>query len=216
MFLRLILAMAVLPLVLPVPQRTVAHSFDEHRSGAPPAGFVLASMRQPGPGSWLIRRDGANGLLVHASDPSARGLAMALAPDDAAGNVIVTARVRLAGGTRAGGLVWRYRDPANFHGALVDLVEHELVLFRVVGGNRVFLESRDGLDLDPDAWHTLKVEHDNNEIEVALGGIRVFEERDRRGNRSSDGARAGVIAAGAAEVWFDDFKVERRGRQGRP
>jgi hypothetical protein len=214
MLLRLVIAIALAPFLL-AQARPGLHPFDGDRPGAPPAGFTFAAMRQPEPGAWLIRRVADGGVLVHAAANGARGLSIALAPGEFVGPVLVSARMRLAGGSRAGGLVWRYRDPENFHAAMVDLVERELVLFRVTGGNRVFLESEDGLELDPDAWHTLKIEHDDNEIEVALGGIRVFEERDRRGSRTSDGVRAGVVAAGHADVWFDDLRLERRRQERR-
>ena len=165
-------------------------------------------MRQDTPGTWRVRRDGANGVLVHQAAEGAAGFGLALAPDAPLRDVQASVRLRLAGGARAGGLVWRYADANNYYGAILDLMRAEVVLFRVSAGNRTFLEREDDLELDPDAWHTLKIVHDESRIQVSLGGIRVFEERDRRYDRDTAPGRAGVIAAGAAEVWFDDLRIE--------
>jgi hypothetical protein len=183
------------------------HTFDETRPGTLPSGFELAAMRQDAPGRWLVRRDGVNGLLVHQADERAPGFALALAPDPPVRDVQASVRLRLVSGTRAGGLVWRYLDAAHYYGALLDLSDARITLFRVTDGNRTFLESEDGLELDASAWHTLKIVHDEARIDVSLGGIRVFEERDRRYDRTAGPGRTGVIAAGTAEVWFDDLRV---------
>jgi hypothetical protein len=122
----------------------------------------------------------------------------------------VSVRVRLAGGSLVGGLVWRYQDEHNHYQILLDLTRRELAMYRVVAGNRIRVEREDGLELDPAAWHTLKIVHEQSEIRVSLGGIRVFEENDR----TFGAGRAGVVAGGIADVWFDDLRIEaeRRGR----
>jgi hypothetical protein len=189
-------------------QGTPGHTFDEARPGAPPSGFELAAMRQDAPGRWLVRREGMNGILLHHAEEGATGFGLALAPDPPRRDVQASVRLRLMSGTRAGGLVWRYTDAAHYYGALLDLGSATITLFRVTDGNRTFLESEEGLELDAGAWHTLKIVHDEARIDVSLGGIRVFEERDRRYDRTTGPGRTGVIAAGAAEVWFDDLRIE--------
>ena len=189
-------------------QRGQTFNFDADRVGGAPAGFRFAAMRQDGPGSWLVRRDGLNGSLAHGLDPKAAGFALALATDGSERDIVATVRLRLSGGSKAGGLVWRYVDAANFYAAILDLTNRELFLWRVTGGNRVFLESKDDLELDNAAWHVLKVVHDDEDIAVSLGGIRVFEDRDRRGDRRPPTGRTGVMAAGNAEVWFDDLRID--------
>jgi hypothetical protein len=185
-----------------------AHTFDDDRPGAAPAGFEFSVMRQEAPGTWLVQRAGANGSLLHRADPAATGFALALAPAGPLRDLQASVRLRLAGGTRAGGLVWRYTDAAHYYAAVLDLVKAEITVFRVTDGHRVFLESEDGLELDTEAWHTLKIVHDESRIGVSLGGIRVFEERDRRSDRATAPGRTGVIAAGGSEVWFDDLRIE--------
>jgi hypothetical protein len=203
-----VLTLGVLSAAAFAAQNPLVRTFDGDRAGELPAGFTFASMRQDGPGTWRIRRDLANGLLVHMESPANPGYGLAIAPDPPLRDVLVSARLQLAGGTRAGGVVWRYHDAANFHAAILDLAGGELTLFRVTGGNRIILESEDDLELDPAAWHAMKTIHDESRIELSLGGIRVFEERDRRYDPNAAAGRAGVIAAGGAEVWFDDLRIE--------
>ena len=80
---------------------------------------------------------------------------------------------------RTAGLVWKYQDRLNHYSAQLDLAKQELAVYRVVNGNRIRLEREDDLELDPDAWHSLKIFQERGEIRVYLGGIRVFSERDR-------------------------------------
>lgn len=197
-------------------QRLPTWTFDTEKPGTTPAGFTFAGWRQPAAGTWLIRRVGAAGHLAHPADAAATdGYSLALAPGAPLRDVELVARLRLDGGARAGGLVWRHVDDLNYYAAVLDLgdlARQQLVLWRVSGGNRVFLEAEDDLELDPDAWHTLKVVHGDREIRVSIGGIRVFEELDRRDVRPAAG-QFGVIARGSAAVSFDDLRVaERRPR----
>jgi hypothetical protein len=67
----------------------------------------------------------------------------------------------------------------------------------------------DDLELDADAWHTVKIKQDGSEIDVSLGGIHVLRDRDRRDNRPREGL-VGVVATGHSEVWFDDLRIEPR------
>jgi hypothetical protein len=185
-------------------------TFDDDRPDEPPTGFTLAAMRQSDAGRWLVQRSGTLGYLVHRADPSAPGYALAVAdritPDDLA----VSARVKFNGATRVGGLVWRYRDDHNYHTLLLDLNRGALAVYRITAGVRVQLDMRDELELDPAAWHALKVIHVGNDIRVMLGGVRVFDEQDRRPDRSRDQGRVGVVATGASEIWFDDLSVDAK------
>lgn len=193
-------------------QRPTPRTFDTERPGAP-EGLTFAAMRQPNPGVWTIRRDGANGVLLHAADPSATGYALAIAKAPPLREVVASVRLRLTGGARAGGLVWQYHDENNYYAAVLDLARQELSMYRIVAGNRTRLEFEDDLELDTEAWHTMKVRHDEDEIAVSIGGIEVFEEHGRSTRITTPG-RAGLLATGHSEVWFDDWRVEpRQGRR---
>lgn len=184
-------------------------TFDGDRAGAPPPGFTLAAMRQADAGTWLVQREGTNGLVVHEAHPTHGGFALAIADAAPFRDGSVSVRLRLEGGGRAGGIVWRYQDAGNFHAAVLDLTDRSLNLYRIVRGNRVRTEDEDDLELDPAAWHTLKVVHDQAYVRVSLGGIRVFDERDR----TFGPGRVGLLASGGSLVWFDDFQARPESRR---
>jgi hypothetical protein len=187
------------------PRSSIA--FDDDRPGSAPAGFTFVAMRRPVPGTWLVRRSGTNGYLAHepgTGRDASDGFGIALAPGEPLRDASVSVRMRLAGGALVGGLVWRYQDEHNHYQILLDLVRRELAMYRVVAGNRIKVEREDDLELDPAAWQTLKIVHDQSQVRVSLGGIRVFEDQDRTFRTG----RAGVIAGGIAEVWFDDLRIE--------
>jgi hypothetical protein len=39
-----------------------------------------------------------------------------------------------------------------------------------------------------------------------LGGVRVFDEQDRR-DRGTAAGKVGLVATGPSEIWFDDLHV---------
>src|SRR5690349_5040613 len=89
-----------------LPQQPTVANFDEDKPGHPPQGFLLAAMRQPGSGQWLVHRQGSNSYLAHEADSTAKGYSLAIHTVAAPIEVVASVRMRLAGGTKTGGLVW--------------------------------------------------------------------------------------------------------------
>src|SRR6185503_13658132 len=85
-------------------------TFDDDKPNAPPPGFALTAMRQPGSGSWLVRRQGTHGYLAHDADPAATGYALAIRAATTPADIVASVRIRLVGGSKTGGLVWHYLD----------------------------------------------------------------------------------------------------------
>ena len=192
-------------------------SFDEDAVGAQPPGFTFPIARQQVAAKWIVRAEGSGRYLSHTADPAATGgisLAVLDAPHPVQTRLSV--RVKLVSGEQVGGIVWRYQDPENFYLAALDLRLQELALYRVVRGNRIRLDDEDELELDTEAWHSVRVVQDEDDIQVSLGGIGVMRARDRM---PGEAGRAGVWAGGGATAWFDDLRVEpeieRRGGRGR-
>ena len=187
-------------------QSIFLRTFDDDKVGAPPAGFVTAIGRDAAADGWSVKREGAARVLVHEGKPSPpNSFAVAIFLGTQYQDVQVSVRLKAVGGGRVAGLVWKYQDPMNHYSAQLDLVKQELVVYRVVNGNRIRLDRDDDLELDPDAWHSLKIFQERGEIRVYLGGIRVFRERDRLPKVS---ASVGMWAGGDSTVMFDDFRVE--------
>jgi hypothetical protein len=187
-------------------------NFDLDPAGRPPSGLTFRAARDAPPGRWTVQRDGSNGFLVHAGDGAAAGgFSLALlerrTPDAAES---ISARIRLAPGSRgAAGVLWRVQDADNYYLARLDLSRQDVGLYRVVHGNRVRIEGEDDLELDPGAWHTIKIVQEQEQIRVYLGGIRVLRARDRTFVRPGT---AGVWCTGDAVAHFDDLKIGMDGK----
>jgi hypothetical protein len=187
-------------------QNVLVRTFDDDKVGAPPPGFVLAAGREAASDRWVVRREANARVLLHegaASPPD--GFAVAILAKPQYQDVEISVRLKASGGSRSAGLVWKYQDPLNHYAVQLDLVRQDISMYRIVSGNRIRIEREDDLELDPDAWHSLRVLQERGEIRVYLGGIRVFGERDRLPRAP---ANVGLWAAGDATVMFDDFRVE--------
>ena len=188
------------------PADVVLRTFDDDKIGAPPAGFVTAAGRDAAADRWTVKRDGTARMLVYDGKPSpSDSFAVAIFSPTQYGDVQVSVRLKTVGGARTAGLVWKYHDPLNHYSAQLDLVRQEIAMYRVANGNRIRLEREDDLELDPDAWHSLKIFQEHGEIRVYLGGIRVFTERDRSPRAT---AKVGMWVSGDSVVLFDDFRIE--------
>jgi hypothetical protein len=202
----LLLALSMFLQAAAAGQSVVVRTFDDDKIGAPPAGFSMAGGRDAASDGWIVKREGAARVLVHEGKPSpADGFAVAIFSGSQYQDVQVSVRFKTTAGARTAGLVWKYQDPLNHYSAHLDLAKQELAVYRVVNGNRIRIEREDDLELDPDAWHSLKIFQESGQIRVYLGGIRVFNERDRLPRAR---ASVGLWTGGDSTVMFDDFRIE--------
>jgi hypothetical protein len=183
-------------------------TFEEDAAGAPPRGFLFAETRQAPPRQWSVQRQENGQVLAHSGIEGSGGFAVAILEGEPLEQLELAVRLKLAGGERAAGLVWRYQDPDNYYLASLRLGNQSIDVYRIVNGNRVRAEGEDDLELDPAAWHTLRVVQGRERARVYLGGIKVFELR-ARGLPAS--GLAGVWSAGDSTAWFDDLRLESRG-----
>lgn len=186
--------------------QVLVRTFEDDRPGAAPAEFTTAAGREAEADRWVVTREGKGRVLVYQGQPGpADGFAVAVLTGARHEDVAITVRVKATSGRRMAGLVWKYRDPLNHYVVQLDLVRQELAMYRIRDGNRIRLEREDDLELDADAWHSLRVRQEDGEIRVYLGGIRVFTESDRQ-RRGPAGV--GLWAAGDTTAMFDDLRVE--------
>ncbi len=181
-------------------------TFTDSTIGALPEGFFTAPVRQANAGSWQVQGSGTKRHLAHLADPSVtmRGMSVAIVSAAAPNDVRVTTKLRVVDADRAAGLVWRFRDQNTFYFAAIVGLDQTLGLFRVTGGNRIQLDRAERVGIDWEAWHTMTVTHQGDQIRVTLDGIAVLQARD---TTLPDG-RAGVWSAGNSTSWFDDVSVD--------
>jgi hypothetical protein len=187
-----------------VPAQRAAWTFDDTSAGRPPQGFVFADGQPGTPAAWQVARDGGNAVLAHAADARG-GVAVAIAPGTPLDSASLSARLRFPEGPSVAGITWRHRDPQNYYSVALDLRAQSVRIYRVIAGNRTRLEDGDDLELDPAAWHTVKVEDSGGRMRVWIDGVPVVDGRDR--SLPEPGA-IGVWTNGEATAWFDDLQAE--------
>jgi hypothetical protein len=187
-----------------VPAQRVAWTFDDTTPGRQPQGFVFADGQAGTSHAWQVARDGSNVVLAHTGDARG-GVALAIAPGSPLGSSAISARLRFPDGPSVAGVTWRHRDPQNYYSVALDLRAQSVRIYRVVAGNRTRLEDEDDLELDPAAWHTVKVEDTGGRMRVWIDGVPVVDGRDRS---SPEPGAVGVWTNGEATAWFDDLQAE--------
>lgn len=202
-----VLGLLVAALAVIVRAQGFVATFEGDPLGAPPRGFVFSGVKQASAGVWEVRSAHPQQVLVHVADSSLPGRSLAIASAAAPRQLRLMTRVRFSGGTREGGLEWYRRDDHHGYVAGISLARREALLFRVTAGSRVQLARLGDLNLDPDAWHTLSVVHNGDEIRIQLDGIAVLHARDTAGTDGGGGG-AGVWSAGSSETWFDDLRID--------
>lgn len=188
-------------------QPGVVRTFEQDVVDRPPSGFLFGAARDAAVDRWAVREVDDRRALTHLGDGGgADGLAIAVLEAPAFRDVELTVRLKTPGGLGSGGLVWRYRDAENCYLVELDLGRQDIGLYRLVRGNRIRIEREDDLELDPNAWHAIRLVHKDDTIRVYLGGVRVFRTRDRT---FSGAGRVGVWSAGASTLHFDGIRAAR-------
>lgn len=114
---------------------------------------------------------------------------------------------------QAAGLVWRYRDPDNYYIARANALENNIVLYKVEGGKRIFLEPKGAPEktygvkraIPPSTWCELSVKFHSNVFEVSFNGEKLFTVEDVT---FQDGGKVGLWTKADSITYFDDFFVE--------
>ena len=188
----------------PASSQRASWTFDDTVPGRAPQGFTLIDGQPAQPAAWQVQRDNSDTYLTHLAQ-TRTGIDLAVASGSSLGNVSLSARIRFPETAHSAGIAWRYRDPGNYYSVALDLRAQNIRIYRVFAGNRTRLEDEDDLELDPSAWHTLKVEDNGNRMRVWLDGVPVVDTRDR--SLHEPGA-VGVWTTGDATVWFDSLQAE--------
>lgn len=167
--------------------------FEKDEIGNAPTGFVIA---QSGPGKaprWRVEEDpsapsGKHVLVQRSADKTRSRFPLAINEEAQLADGTLSVRFKALSGEvdQAAGIVWRYRDPANYYVVRANALEENVVLYKVERGKRS--------DLDPvgsgffaygkkapvrsGAWHELRVEVGGDLFRVSLDGAHLFDVQD--------------------------------------
>jgi hypothetical protein len=107
---------------------------------------------------------------------------------------------------QGGGIVWRYQDHNNYYITRFNPLEKNLRAYKVIDGKRHQLATVENLDAKSGQWHTLRVEHaDQDEIDVYLNGKKLISvAAESTINKSG---QVGLWTKADSQTYFDDFKA---------
>ncbi len=208
----LLLIAGALPTVAAEP-KVFSLDFESTPAGALPEGFVVAETNGRGTtATWAVVLDETaptprHAVAVTTSPNTGRTYNVLLSRAEGPVDLDLTVAVRAGQGAedQGGGPIWRAADAANYMIARWNPLEDNFRIYRVVGGKRSQIAGKD-LEIDPLAWHTIRIRHIGGKIESWLDGepmLTITEE-----NPSPAGARFGLWTKADAATLFDDLIVK--------
>jgi hypothetical protein len=108
---------------------------------------------------------------------------------------------------QGGGLVWRYQDANNYYVCRMNPLEDNYRLYKVVGGKRTQLATKEGLKIPTGEWHTLQINQVGDAIECFLDGKKELAAMD---GTFTNAGKVGLWTKADAQTHFDDFKVGQK------
>jgi len=197
-------------------------SFDKDKIGALPPGWLSGRTGQGRKGIWKVLTDAtapsSPNILAQASADNARyRFLLAVVQNVSYKDVVLSVEFKVISGKRdqAAGLVWRYRDTNNYYVASTNVLEGNVVLYKVEGGQRKRLNPSGttgpgygvNVTMTGNAWQQLSVRVNGSLFLVSLDDKTLFEVED---NTFSEAGKVGLWTKGDSVTHFDNFTVEAR------
>jgi len=196
-------------------------NFDSATLGSVPPGWTV-SPNTGAPSNWEIRKDSSAPsppyVFAQTSSYAAGNAASDFCPlailnktNVKDGDLSVKVKPVTGREHRAGGLVFRYRDPENYYVLRANALENSIVLYKVEDGKRMPLASRG----DPrsygvkhpvpfNEWSVLKVQFRGPLFSVYFNHRRLFEVLDSTFRKPG---KVGLWTKADGVTYFDDFRI---------
>lgn len=185
-------------------------NFDADPAGKAPVGFLFARTGQGREGAWVVRAESdapspKNVLTQTDADATSFRFPVAVVEGISFRDVALTVRCKMVSGEvdRACGLVFRYRDPDNYHITRANALEDNIRLYHVKGGKRAQIGSFDGR-VSAGVWHVYRVEARGEHITVHWNGAEVLSVTDAT---FPNAGGVGVWTKADSVTYFDDLTV---------
>jgi hypothetical protein len=107
---------------------------------------------------------------------------------------------------RAGGLVFRLKDPNNYYIVRANALENNYRLYRVVNGRRRQFAGAN-FKVTSGEWHELRVEAAGNKITCYYDGSKKIEATD---DTFKEAGKVGLWTKADSVTYFDDLKVRAK------
>jgi hypothetical protein len=180
--------------------------FQADALNAPPAGFSFGRTSRGREGKWVVVQDptapaGDHVLAQLDQDDTDYRFPVAVADAPSLKDLRLEVRCKPVSGKtdEACGLVFRYRDPANYYVARANALEDNVNLYHVVMGRRRQIKGWSG-KVTRNAWHTLAIEARGDHLQVFWEGKPIIDARD---DTFRDAGKVGVWTKADSVTHFD-------------
>ena len=176
-----------------LPCRAETINFDRAASRSVPAGWTVAMTHQGGPPKWEVLEDNSapskpNVLAQISNDRTAARFPLAIWNGTGIRDGTLEVKFKALSGVvdQGAGLVWRYQDPNNYYIVRANVLEDNVVLYKVQNGERVSLLPKGTVSntygvkhkVPKQVWTTLRVDFHGRMFSVSLDGQKLFEVDD--------------------------------------
>jgi hypothetical protein len=194
--------------------------FDSMMVHQAPADWTVDMTHEGGAPKWIVLKDATapsqpNVLAQISDDATSSRYPLAIYGGAQLVDGTIRAKFKTISGKvdQAAGLVWRYRDPDNYYIVRANALENNVVLYKVEGGKRIFLEPKGAPEktygvkhaIPSSTWCELSVKFRRNVFEVSFNGEKLFNVEDAT---FQEGGKVGLWTKADSITYFDDFLVE--------
>ena len=198
----------------PAPQQTSGkqfeYNFDSDTPGQMPTKFHSAKTGGGAQEKWAVTTDPTahskpNIVAQTSTDQTDYRFPLLIADDASFRDLDLSVKFKAVSGSidRAGGLVFRLRDPNNYYIVRANALENNYRLYHVVNGRRSQFAGAN-LKVTSREWHELRVEIVGNKITCYYDGTKKIEATD---DTFKDAGKVGLWTKADSVTYFDDLKV---------
>jgi len=186
-------------------------NFDKEKVGAVPTGWKVAETGSKGkPGKWEVIADATapsapNVVALTKTQNTSNTFNLLMAEGAKLKNLDLEVKVRVISGkkNKGSGLLWRAVDPNNYYLARWTPLSKNIRVYCIKDGKPKRLATAN-VKVDPNAWHTIKVNHQGDKIVASLDGKKLIDVND---TTLANAGTIGLCTRGDAAAAFDDLRV---------
>jgi len=198
----------------PAPQQTAGkqfvYNFDGDTLGQLPAKFHSAKTGGSATEKWIVSADPTapskpNVVTQTSTDQTDYRFPLLISDEGSFKDLDLRVKFKADSGNidRAGGLVFRLKDPNNYYIVRANALENNYRLYHVVNGRRSQFAGAN-LKVTSGEWHELRVEAVGNKITCYYDGSQKIEATD---DTFKDPGKVGLWTKADSVTSFDDLKV---------
>jgi hypothetical protein len=198
------------PAPLQAPGKGFAYGFDGDALGQLPAKFHTAKTGGGAQEKWSVVADPTapskpNVVAQTSTDQTDYRFPLLIADEGSFQDLDLSVKFKPVSGSidRAGGLVFRLKDPNNYYIVRANALENNFRLYHVVNGRRSQFAGAN-LKVTSGEWHELRIEAVGNKITCYYDGNKKIEATD---GTFKDAGKVGLWTKADSVTYFDDMKV---------